>query len=50
MAVPKIAPSLLSSDFAILSQEAKRMVDSGADYLHIDVMDGYVNLSSSFCF
>lgn len=37
----KIAPSLLSSDFACLSEEAKRMVDSGADYLHIDIMDGW---------
>jgi ribulose-phosphate 3-epimerase len=31
----KIAPSMLSSDFAHLADEAKRMVDSGADWLHM---------------
>ncbi|KAJ3323206.1 hypothetical protein HDU76_013696, partial [Blyttiomyces sp. JEL0837] len=38
---PKIAPSMLSSDFANLETEAKRMVEAGADYLHMDVMDGH---------
>ncbi|KND00848.1 ribulose-phosphate 3-epimerase [Spizellomyces punctatus DAOM BR117] len=38
---PKIAPSMLSSDFAQLAAEAKRMIDYGADYLHMDVMDGH---------
>lgn len=37
----KIAPSMLSSDFANMALEAKRMVDLGADYLHMDVMDGH---------
>ncbi|KAI8852255.1 Ribulose-phosphate 3-epimerase-like protein [Chytridium lagenaria] len=38
---PKIAPSMLSSDFAFLAEEANKMITYGADYLHIDVMDGH---------
>ena len=33
-----IAPSLLNSDFALLSQTAKDMKNAGADWLHMDVM------------
>ncbi len=36
----KIAPSILSADFAILGQEIQSVSDAGADYIHIDVMDG----------
>ena len=35
---PKIAPSMLSSDFANLASEAQRMLDCGADWLHMDIM------------
>lgn len=36
----KIAPSILSADFANLGRDIKRVDDSGAEYIHIDVMDG----------
>lgn len=37
----KVATSILSGDFGHLAREAKRIEDSGADYLHLDVMDGH---------
>lgn len=36
----KIAPSILSADFANLARDIQLVEKSGADYLHIDVMDG----------
>ena len=36
----KISPSILSADFSKLGEEVKKIDSSGADYIHIDVMDG----------
>ncbi|MEL0105928.1 MAG: ribulose-phosphate 3-epimerase [Rhodospirillaceae bacterium] len=42
MASPfKIAPSILSADFAKLGEEVKAIDEAGCDYIHIDVMDGH---------
>ncbi len=37
----RIAPSILASDFARLGEETRAVSDSGADYVHVDVMDGH---------
>ena len=36
----KIGPSILAADFARLGEEVRAAVDGGADYIHVDVMDG----------
>lgn len=36
----KIAPSILAGDFGHLAETAKKIEDSGANYLHVDIMDG----------
>ncbi|MDG2866070.1 hypothetical protein P7M39_24935, partial [Vibrio parahaemolyticus] len=38
--VVKIAPSILSADFLNLKNEIEEVIKGGADYIHVDVMDG----------
>lgn len=37
----KIAPSILSADFSKLGEEVRAIDNAGADYIHVDVMDGH---------
>ena len=41
MSIVKLAPSILSADFARLGQQVAEAAEAGADRIHVDVMDGH---------